>query len=156
LRLSLIILVTLLLDQFTKYLITSRMLLGESLPIFPPVFYITYILNPGAAFGMLANRTTFFIVLSLLVIVAVLVMYRYLPKEKTLMTLAIGLVLGGALGNLIDRVRLGRVIDFLDFRVWPIFNLADSAIVIGALLIMIDIWRGDKVKQQRVDAGADN
>jgi len=132
------------------------MLLGESLPIFPPVFYITYILNPGAAFGMLANRTTFFIVLSLLVIVAVLVMYRYLPKEKTLMTLAIGLVLGGALGNLIDRVRLGRVIDFLDFRVWPIFNLADSAIVIGALLIMIDIWRGDKVKQQRVDAGADN
>jgi len=146
----------LLLDQFTKYLITSRMLLGESLPIFPPVFYITYILNPGAAFGMLANRTTFFIVLSLLVIVAVLVMYRYLPKEKTLMTLAIGLVLGGALGNLIDRVRLGRVIDFLDFRVWPIFNLADSAIVIGALLIMIDIWRGDKVKQQRVDAGADN
>jgi len=156
LRLALIMLVTLLLDQFSKYLITSRMLLGESLPIFPPVFYITYILNPGAAFGILANRTNFFIVLSLLVIVAVLVMYRYLPKGKTLMTLAIGLVVGGALGNLIDRVRLGHVIDFLDFRVWPIFNLADAAIVIGAVLIIIDIWRSDKVKQQRVDAGADN
>ncbi len=155
-RLTFIVLVTLLLDQFSKYIITSRMLQGESIPVFPPVFYITYILNPGAAFGILANRTTFFIVLSLLVIVGALVFYRYLPKERTLMCLASGLVVGGALGNLIDRVRLGRVIDFLDFRVWPIFNLADSAIVIGALLLIIDLWRNEKVEQQRVDAGANN
>jgi len=156
LRLTFIVLVTLLLDQFSKYIITSRMLQGESIPVFPPVFYITYILNPGAAFGILANRTTFFIVLSLLVIVGVLVFHRYLPKERTLMCLASGLVVGGALGNLIDRVRLGRVIDFLDFRVWPIFNLADSAIVIGVLLLIIDLWRNEKVEQQRVDAGANN
>ncbi len=155
-RFTIIVLVTLLLDQFSKHIITSRMLLGESIPVFPPAFYITYILNPGAAFGMLANRTTFFIVLSLIVIVGVLVVYLYLPRERTLMRLAYGLVVGGALGNLIDRVRLGRVIDFLDFRVWPIFNLADSAIVIGALLLIIDLWRSDKVEQQRVDASADN
>jgi signal peptidase II len=156
LRWALIVLVTLLLDQFSKYIVTSSMLLGESLPVIPPVFYLTYILNPGAAFGLLANQTTFFIILSLLVIVAVLAVYRYLPKEKTLLRLALGLVVGGALGNLIDRVRLERVIDFLDFRVWPIFNLADTAIVIGAFFIIIDLWRSDKVEQQRVDAGADN
>jgi len=154
LRFVFIVLVTLLLDQFTKYTITSRMLLGESIPVFPPVFYITYILNPGAAFGMLANHTTFFIVVSLLVIVGVLLGYRYLPRERIGVRLAAGLVVGGALGNLIDRARLGRVIDFLDFRVWPVFNLADMAIVIGALLLIIDIWRSDKKEQQRVDAGA--
>jgi signal peptidase II len=144
----------LLLDQFSKLIIASRMLVGESIPVFLPVFYITYILNPGAAFGMLANQTNFFIVISLLVVFGVLVGYRYLPKERIWVRLASGLLVGGALGNLIDRVRLGRVVDFLDFRVWPVFNLADIAIVVGALLLIIDIWRSDKEKQQRVDAGA--
>ncbi|TYO97976.1 signal peptidase II [Desulfallas thermosapovorans] len=155
-RFFVIVLVTLLLDQFSKYIITSSMLLGESIPVLPPVFYITYILNPGAAFGILAEKTTLFIVVSLLVVVGVLVGYRFLPRERILVRLASGLVAGGALGNLIDRVRLGRVIDFLDFRVWPVFNLADTAIVIGAVLLIIDIWRNDKGEQQRVDANAEN
>ncbi|AGL02609.1 signal peptidase II [Desulfoscipio gibsoniae] len=155
-RFIFIVLVTLLLDQLSKYIVTSRLLVGESIPVLPPVFYLTYILNPGAAFGMLANRTDIFIAVSLLVLVVVLAGYRYLPKERIWMRLALGLVVGGALGNLIDRVRLGRVIDFLDFQVWPIFNLADTAIVIGGLLLIIDIWRSDKEEKQRVDSGAKN
>ncbi len=154
-RLTYIVVVTLLLDQFSKFLITSRLLPGESIPVLPPVFYITYILNPGAAFGILAHHTILFIILSLLVIMAVFVWQRYLPQERIMLRLASGLVVGGALGNLIDRVRLGRVIDFLDFQIWPIFNLADSAIVIGALLLAIGLWRSDKL-EQRVDTGADN
>lgn len=154
-RLTVVALVTLLLDQFSKYLIALHLLPGESIPVFPPVFYITYILNPGAAFGILAHRTNLFIILTLLVIVAIIVWQRYLPKNSTLLHLASGLVVGGALGNLIDRVRLGKVIDFLDFQVWPVFNLADSAIVIGALLLVIGLWRIDKL-EKRVDVGADN
>ncbi|KAF1085584.1 Lipoprotein signal peptidase [Sporotomaculum syntrophicum] len=150
-----IVAVTLLLDQCSKYLIISRLLPGESIPVLPPVFYFTYILNPGAAFGILAHRTSLFIFLTLVVITAVFVWQRYLPREKILLRLASGLVVGGALGNLIDRVRLGRVIDFLDFQVWPVFNLADSSIVIGALLLVIGLWRSEKL-EQRVDAGADN
>lgn len=154
-RFAYVVLVTLLLDQFSKYLITSNLLPGESIPVFPPVFYITYILNPGAAFGILAHQTSLFIFLSLLVIVALFAWQRYCCRERVLLRMASGLVVGGALGNLIDRVRLGRVIDFLDFQVWPIFNLADSAIVIGALLLVIELWRSDKL-EQRVDAGADD
>lgn len=153
-RFAIIVLFTLLVDQASKYLITSRMYHGESLAVFPPVFYITYVLNPGAAFGMLANQTTFFIVVSLLVIIGVSVGYRYLPRERVWTHVALGLVVGGALGNLIDRVRLGLVIDFLDFRVWPVFNLADTAIVTGAVLLVLDVWRADKMEGRRVNKGA--
>lgn len=142
-------------DQVTKYIIYTGMLPGESIPVFPPVFYITYVLNPGAAFGLLAHRTNLFIIVSLLVVAGVIAGYRYLPRERTLVHNALGLVVGGALGNLIDRIRLGRVVDFLDFRVWPVFNLADTAIVIGALLLVIDVWRADNENKKRMDSGAE-
>jgi len=155
LRFVILIMLTLLADQFSKYVISASMQPGESIPVLPPVFHITYILNPGAAFGMLANRTAFFIIVSLLVIAGVLVGYRYLPRERIWTRVAAALLVGGALGNLIDRVRLGRVIDFLDFRVWPVFNLADIAIVTGALLLIIEVWRTGDGEQKRVDAGAE-
>ena len=144
LRFAVIVMLILLLDQVSKYIITVNMYHGQSLAVFPPVFYISYVLNPGAAFGMLANQTTFFIVVSVLVITGVLVGYRYLPRERVWTRAALGLVVGGALGNLIDRVRLGQVVDFLDFRFWPVFNLADTAIVIGAFILIIDVWRADR------------
>lgn len=152
-RFAVIVMITLVADQFSKYLITSGMYHGESLAVFPPVLYITYVLNPGAAFGMLANQTTFFIAVSLLVVLGVLVGYRYLPRERVWTHVALGLVVGGALGNLIDRVRLGLVIDFIDFRVWPVFNLADTAIVTGAALLVLDVWRADQ-KEKKVDEGS--
>ena len=153
-RFAAIVLLTLIVDQFSKYMITSSMYHGESLAVFPPVFYITYVLNPGAAFGMLANQTNFFIVVSLLVIIGVLVGYRYLPRERVWTYISLGLVVGGAMGNLIDRIRLGLVIDFLDFRVWPVFNLADTAIVTGAFILVLDVWLADRKESRKVDQGA--
>lgn len=155
-RFIIIVLVTLFVDQALKYIITVKMLLNESIPVLPPIFYITYILNPGAAFGILANRTNFFIFVSILVIIGVVVGYRYLPRQRVWVRVSSGLVVGGALGNLIDRIRLGQVIDFLDFRVWPVFNLADIAIVTGALLLIIGIWHTDNNDdQKKVDSSAE-
>lgn len=148
-------LLTLLADQISKYVITTTMLQGQSFAVLSPVFFITYILNPGAAFGLLANKTGFFIFVSVIVVIGIMVGYRYLPRERVWAHLALGLIAGGALGNLIDRIRIGRVIDFLDFRIWPVFNLADTAIVIGALLLILDVWRSDNNDKQRVDSGAE-
>ncbi len=147
-------LLTLLVDQISKYVITTTMLQGQSIAVLSPVFFMTYILNPGAAFGLLANKTGFLIVVSIIVVIGIMAGYRYLPRERVWAHIALGLISGGALGNLIDRIRIGRVIDFLDFRVWPVFNLADTAIVIGALLLILDVWRKDSEEKQRVDTGA--
>lgn len=150
-----IILATLLLDQASKAFVQRTMFLGESIPVVSSVFHITYVLNPGAAFGLLANRTSFFIVVTIAVVLAVLIGYRRIPKHQLLMRMALGLVVGGAVGNLIDRIRLGRVVDFLDFRIWPVFNLADTAIVIGAGLLLIEVWRDERRTGEKVSRDAD-
>lgn len=129
-----------LVDQASKILIMSALFLNQSIPVITNVFHITYIRNPGAAFGLMAYKTTFFIVVSLLVVLGIILFYRKYGG-KGAMPAALGLIAGGALGNLVDRVRFGEVIDFLDFRVWPVFNLADSAIVVGAGLLVILFWR---------------
>ncbi len=128
-------------DLATKYIVQSRMELYQSIPVINNVFHITYILNPGAAFGMLANKTTFFIVVTAAVILAIICFYKRIVGEGVITQLALGLVAGGALGNLIDRIRYGKVVDFLDFRVWPVFNLADTAIVIGVGLLIWEVFR---------------
>ena len=117
-------------DQVTKYWIQSRMAYGESSPVIREVFHITYILNPGAAFGILENKTWFFIAVALVLLAGVGYLYPRLP-ENPMVKLGTGLLVGGANGNLIDRVRIGYVIDFFDFRIWPIFNVADICIVCG-------------------------
>ncbi len=138
-------------DQLSKAAVQMLMCRGESIPVAPPVFYITYIMNPGAAFGLLANRTPFFIAIGVLLIVAVLVGYRRIPEENVLLRYGLALLLGGALGNLTDRLRYGQVVDFLDFRVWPVFNIADMAIVVGVCLLLWDLIKdsGDKLKKDR-------
>ena len=120
-----------LLDQATKYWIQSRMAYGESAPVIPNIFHITYILNPGAAFGILENKTWFFVVVAVLLIGGVAYIYPRLPSNRPFLKLGAGLLTGGAVGNLIDRIRLGQVVDFFDFRIWPIFNVADICIVCG-------------------------
>jgi len=136
------------LDQLTKSLIDSQMRLHESIPIISGLFRLTYIKNPGAAFGLLAEshpyfRAVFFICVS---VAAIILIGYYLKREKDsspLMTLTLSLIMGGALGNLIDRIRFGEVIDFLDFYIgphhWPAFNVADSAITVGAVLLLYTI-----------------
>jgi signal peptidase II len=122
-------------DQLSKYVIRTSMVPNQSLPVIKSIFHITYVNNPGAAFGLLANKTWVFIAVTLAVAVFIVFTYRYLPPGLMLLRLALALMLGGAIGNLIDRLRFGYVIDFLDFRIWPVFNLADMAVVSGVILL---------------------
>ena len=135
-------------DQAIKFLVVSLMELGEAIPVFAGIFHITYIENPGAAFGLFANQRLVFIVAGILVIAAACLMYRRLMSEKAIIRWGVALLLGGAVGNLIDRLRIGGVIDFLDFRIWPVFNIADIGICVGVALLMYAlIYDTEKEKQ---------
>lgn len=134
------------LDQFSKYIVVENMALGESIPIIEEVFHLTYILNPGAAFGMFAHNRLFFIAIAVVVIGIIIWARREILASPWEVKAGCGLFLGGAIGNLIDRARQGLVIDFFDFRIWPVFNIADIAICIGAGLI---IWNLLKTELKR-------
>ena len=128
-------------DQLVKHLVVSTMHLGQSFPVIKGIFHITYVLNPGAAFGMLEHQRWFFIVVALAAVLLGVFFYRKLQQESILMRSGAGLLLGGAVGNLADRIQSGLVVDFLDFRVWPVFNIADTAICAGAGILIYDIWQ---------------
>jgi signal peptidase II len=137
------------LDQWTKIEILKHFTLGESLPLIPNFFEFTYVRNTGAAFGFLADahpefRVPFFILVPLIALGAIGYLFRALPGQSRLLATALSLVVGGAIGNLIDRVRLGFVVDFLSFHYksmyyFPAFNVADSAICIGVGILMLDL-----------------
>jgi signal peptidase II len=129
-----LILAILSLDQITKLLISRYLPLHSSLPILDGFFYLTLVHNSGAAFGIFKNQIVLFIITS---IISIILIYINLKREKknNIYSISLALILSGALGNLIDRLRFGYVIDFFDFRIWPVFNVADSAITIGAILL---------------------
>ncbi|WP_405756246.1 signal peptidase II, partial [Anaerovibrio slackiae] len=114
---------------------------GQSLPVIKGIFHITYVLNPGAAFGMLEHQRWFFILVALAAVLLGAAFYKKLQQESFLMRSGAGLLLGGAVGNLADRIQSGLVVDFLDFRIWPVFNIADIAICAGAGILIFDIWQ---------------
>jgi len=136
------------LDQLSKFLVQQKLDLGQVIPVIPSFFNLTYVLNPGAAFGFLSGasaafRGPFFITISALAVLFILY-YRSRHRGMGLVpSVALAFILGGALGNLIDRLRLGVVVDFLDFYHrsyhWPAFNLADSAITVGVALMVFEI-----------------
>jgi signal peptidase II len=126
---------TLAADQATKLILRASLAPGESLPLLPPALYLTYVQNTGAAFGMFPGRQLVFIALSLVISVW-LVKDLLHPSTSRTVTAAEALILGGAVGNLIDRLWLGYVVDFLDVRVWPVFNVGDSAITVGVVLLL--------------------
>ena len=130
-----VLLVTFGLDQLSKYLVRANMDLGESLPA-EGFFRITYATNSGSAFGLFPNQTVLLILASAFGISFLVFFYRSHPLPGALLKLALGLQLGGAFGNLLDRVRVGHVVDFIDVGAWPIFNLADSAILVGIALLV--------------------
>jgi len=130
-----------LLDQASKIYIQLNMHIGESIPVIEGIFHITYIENPYTSFGLFRYQTIFFLIaVSISVILIILIYKKIIFKKDPFMYIPLTLVLGGTLGNLIDRVRVdGRVIDFIDFKIWPIFNFADSAIVCGMLVLLIHV-----------------
>ncbi len=137
----LILIVILVLDQAAKYLASINLLEGETIPVINGIFHITLVHNRGAAFGLFQAHSGVFVVLSIIVASLILYLnYRWVNKG-TLVTCVLALIVGGAVGNLIDRIRLGYVVDFLDFRIWPVFNVADSAISIGTIVLIIYIIR---------------
>ena len=143
-------LVTLAIDQITKVEIVDRFAYGERLVVIPGFFNLTHVRNPGGAFSFLATvsdgwRQGFFLGTGVLAIVLLLFFLRRLGAEEWLAPMAIGGVLGGAIGNLTDRIVYGEVIDFLDFRliggyVWPTFNMADCWIVVGVGILMVQMY----------------
>lgn len=154
---------TVALDRLTKSMILSRFSLGQSLSLVDGIFDLTYVRNTGAAFGMLARtdpafRVPFFVIVPLAALFAIGYAFRKIPERDLTLATALSLVVGGALGNLIDRVWLGYVVDFLDFH-WqyryhfPAFNVADSAICVGVGLLMLDLCFKEK-KESKLDASA--
>jgi signal peptidase II len=123
------------LDQVTKLWVQNSMVPQESIPLLPGIFHLTYVQNTGAAFGIMKGKTLFFVIITAVVVGFVLYIIPQITKGQLQLRLAMGLLLGGAVGNLIDRVRFGYVIDFFDFRIWPVFNIADSAVVVGVALL---------------------
>ncbi|PAB58856.1 signal peptidase II [Anaeromicrobium sediminis] len=133
-----------LIDQFTKYLTQANMHVNETIPIINNIFHLTYVQNPGAAFGILRNQKWFFVVVTIVVLGGVFI---YSIKNKNmhkLMSVSLSLIVAGAIGNFIDRVRLDYVIDYFDFRIWPVFNIADISIVVGAILLSYYLIKYDE------------
>ena len=146
------------LDQLTKYLVVSNMALHESIDIIPGVFRFTYIQNDGAAFGALDNARWVFMVLSTVAIIGILVYMFWKKPQNKLMLSALILIVSGGIGNMIDRIALGYVIDFLDFCAFPkvwmwVFNVADSFVCIGAglliLWLVLDMIREHKAEKEK-------
>ncbi|MBI2712273.1 MAG: signal peptidase II [Bdellovibrio sp.] len=147
------------LDQITKSMILDKFRLGESISVLQGYFNITYVQNKGAAFGMLAQanpafRVPFFLIVPLVALGSIAYIFRKIPDQDKKLAIALSLVIGGAVGNLIDRVTLGYVVDFLDFH-WqwgyhfPAFNVADSAICVGVGLVILDLFAPEEGKSHR-------
>jgi signal peptidase II len=122
-------------DQATKAAVTARLSGGRSVELLGGAVRLDYTRNTGAAFGILQTGGLVFALVAAAVAVGILLSYRRIGQAPGLVQSALALILGGAVGNLIDRVRLHYVVDFIDLRWWPVFNLADSAIVVGVVLL---------------------
>ena len=131
-------------DQLTKTIVSRRLPIGESVAGIGP-FSIHHIQNTGIAFGLFANSTTAVIVLTGVAVGAMLLFFSKTARRHPLVPIALGLVIGGSIANLLDRVRLGHVTDFLDFAYWPAFNLADTFIVAGVGLLFASFVAADRI-----------
>jgi signal peptidase II len=143
--------VGILIDQITKIAVDRTMQLFDSIPIIENFFHLTYVRNKGAAFSFLSNaswRLPFFIIVSMVAALVILVAFRKLHDDQRLAQTSLAMIFSGAIGNLIDRLRLGEVIDFLDAHWyrhhWPAFNVADSLICVGVFLLAIDMILEEK------------
>jgi signal peptidase II len=143
--------VTLVIDQISKRAVMTGLRPGEP---WNPVaalerwVSLTYVTNTGAAFGLFPDHGALFMIIAVVVAAVIVFYYRYLSGDRWLIQASLGLQLGGALGNLLDRVCYGHVIDFVDFKVWPVFNLADTAIVVAVTILAWHLWRYERLSAE--------
>jgi signal peptidase II len=130
-------------DQLTKWIVSGRLGLGEAVATIGP-FSIHHVQNTGIAFGLFPNSTTAVIGLTGAAVAAMVVFFAHSAQRHPVLSVSLGLVIGGSVSNLVDRVRLGHVTDFLDFDYWPAFNLADSFIVVGVGLLFASFIAADR------------
>lgn len=130
-----------LLDRITKAAVIRALPEGASRPLIPGVLHLTHVQNPGAAFSLLPDRGGFLLAVSCAAVVGILIAARHVREPWA--RAALGLLLGGAAGNLLDRLRTGTVTDFIDLRIWPVFNVADMAVVAGSGLLALYLLRED-------------
>jgi signal peptidase II len=140
-------------DQASKYIVANNLAPHQEwapIPALQWLFAITYITNTGSAFGLFPDGSLVFIVIAIVVVVAILVYHRQLAGHQWLLRLGLGLQLGGALGNLVDRLtHQGHVVDFIYFKFWPVFNIADSCIVVGVALMAYFLLREGREEAKR-------
>lgn len=140
-RYYILAIIVIIIDQWTKWFIDKRMELYESIPIIENFFYITSHRNKGAAWGILQGQMAFFYIITVVVIVGIIYYMQKHAMDNRLLAISLSLLLGGAIGNFIDRLVRKEVVDFLDFIIinydFPIFNIADSALTIGVFLVLI-------------------
>lgn len=139
-----------LLDQFTKWLVVQHMEIGESIPLIENLLYLTSHRNAGAAFGILQGQMWLFFIATIIVIVVITYYLQKYAKGQPWFGISLGLVLGGAIGNFIDRLLFGEVVDFINVYIFtynfPIFNVADSSLVVGVIMLMIHVIREEKTQ----------
>lgn len=141
------------LDQFSKRIVETALPLYEiwaPIPALESIFRFTHVPNTGAAFGLFPTGSLFFAAMAVIVALALIYYNFVLPAGHRALRVALGMQLGGAIGNLLDRIRLGHVTDFLDFGPWPVFNVADTAVVAGAVLLAWIMWQD--MKRERAAA----
>ena len=135
--------VIVLFDQLSKAFINKSLPLGGSIPVIKNVFHISLVYNTGAAFGIFKSQTNFFVLISIIAVILILITMKSASfgAQPLIYKLSLSFILAGASGNLIDRLRLGFVVDFIDLRIWPVFNVADSFVSIGCVLLVISLFK---------------
>lgn len=140
-------LATIALDQLSKWIVISAFAVGESRPVIEGLLWLTHVNNTGAAFSLMQGKTLFFLSIALLAVGVMIYYVKRYPQTKYIQLL-LGLIAGGAIGNSIDRLRFQHVVDFIDLGWWPVFNLADTAIVCAGILIVFAMIREEKKSEE--------
>ncbi len=143
LRYAIVAVLVLLVDRLSKYVVLAKMAEGQSIPLLPPFLYITYVQNRGAAFGFLQGQVVLLSTIAVIALLFILTQWNRIMKRSTFVRWGVLIALAGAVGNLIDRLRYGAVIDFVDIRIF-VFNVADVAIVGGVALLFWEVLVHDR------------
>ncbi|RYG74097.1 lipoprotein signal peptidase [Lentibacillus lipolyticus] len=151
-------LVVITIDQLTKWIVVQTMAIGEQITLIEDFFYLTSHRNSGAAWGILQGQMAFFYIITVIVIIGIIYYMQKYATESKLLAVALSLILGGAIGNFIDRLFRKEVVDFFDFIIfgydYPIFNIADAALVVGVMLVIVTTILDERKEKRQNDKSA--